>query len=163
MPIFWHVRDPLLWWGYFLLGWLLRLHHATIRRWIVERRGLLVAGLAAAVVACTWVATAEVRTVSVRTAMWLDIHAILAFLFVATCGRRRAPAPVRFLADATYAIYLLHLFFIYALQLFVRPVWNEFDPLVVGAYWSAGLLGSLAVITLARALLGARSRDVIGA
>ena len=79
------------------------------------------------------------------------------------CGRHRTPAAIRVLADATFAIYLIHLFFIYAAEGIVTPAAKEFDVVVIAAYWSAGLVGSLAVIGLVRELLGPRSRDVIGA
>jgi len=163
LPIFWHIRNPLLWWGYFLLGWTIRLHHDTVRSWITARREALIAAMTAAVLVCTWFASLDDRSEWVRAAMWLDIHAIIALIFVSTCGRRTAPAPILVLSDATFAIYLLHLFFVYAAERWIQPAVNEFDILVIAAYWSAGLLGSLAVITMARSLLGPRSRDIIGA
>ena len=119
--------------------------------------------LALAAAACTWFANPENQSEWVRVAMWLDVHAILAFIFVATCGRRSVPGAVSTLSDASFAIYLLHLFFVYAVQRFVQPAANEFDVFLIAGYWSAGLLGSLGVIALARSLLGRRSRDVIGA
>ena len=166
MPFFWHVRNPLLWWGYFLLGWWIRLHYGPIRGWITQRRVPLMVGLAVAIVVFTGYATSGIgapQTVSVRAATWIDIHAILAFVFVATCGRRVAPRPVRTIADATYAIYLFHLFFIYAVEDFMRPAENQLDLVFVATTWSAGLIGSLALIRLARTLLGERSRDIVGA
>jgi peptidoglycan/LPS O-acetylase OafA/YrhL len=162
-PFFWHLRSPLLWWGYFLLGWMIRLHYNDVRRWISARRGALMAILALAVVTCTLFANTENQSEWVRVAMWLDIHAILAFIFVGTCGQRNASGAVSTLSDASFAIYLLHLFFVYAAQRFVQPAANEFDVFVIAGYWSAGLLGSLGVIAVARLLLGRRSRDVIGA
>ena len=163
LPIFWHIRNPLLWWGYFLLGWLARRHHAAIRDWIVARRRLLMACFAMLVVLLTWASQIESRTEWVRAAMWLDIYAIVAFILVATCGRRRVPASISALSDASFAIYLLHLYFVYAAERIVTPAVNVFDVWVIGGYWSAGLLGSLGVIALARRALGRRSRDVIGA
>lgn len=163
LSIFWHIRNPMLWWGYFLLGWTIRLHHDSIRHWIAARRGALMAILAAAVLVCTWFASSDERSEWVRAAMWLGIHAILAFIFVTTCGRRRVPTPVAALSDATFAIYLLHLFFVYAAERLLQPAINEFDPLVIAAYWSAGLLGSMGIIALVRMLFGSRSRDIIGA
>jgi surface polysaccharide O-acyltransferase-like enzyme len=163
MPIFWHIRNPLLWWGYFLLGWMVRLHYDNVRRWIAPRRGLLITAMALAVLTCTWFASAEIGSEWLSRAKWLNIHSTLALIFVATCGRRSAPAPLAILADATFAIYLLHLFFVYAAERLVQPTINEFDILVIAGYWSAGLFGALGVISLARRLLGPRSRDVIGA
>jgi surface polysaccharide O-acyltransferase-like enzyme len=163
LPFFWHLRSPLLWWGYFLLGWMIRLHYGAVRRWISARRSVLTALVGFAVVACTWFAHSESRNEWVRAAMWLNIHATIAFIFVSTCGRRSIPAIVGTLSDASFAIYLLHLFFIYTAERLVQPAVNEFDVLVIAGYWSAGLFGSLAVIAVARRLLGSRSRDVIGA
>jgi len=163
LPIFWHIRNPMLWWGYFLLGWMIRLHHDRVRRWIGARRGVILALLTLAIMACTGLASSTDRNEWIRAAMWLDIHAILAFIFVATCGRSSLPSSVAVLSDATFAIYLLHLFFVYGAERFFQPAINEFDPLVVTGYWSAGLFGALAVIALVRALFGSRSRDIIGA
>ncbi len=163
LPIFWHIRNPILWWGYFLLGWMIRLHHEPIRHWIGARRSILIALLTVAIAVCTGLASSAERDEWVRAAMWLDIHAILAFIFVATCGRRSLPRSVAMLSDATFAIYLLHLFFVYGAERIFQPAINKFDPLVVTGYWSAGLFGSLAVIALVRAIFGSRSRDIIGA
>jgi len=163
LPIFWHIRNPLLWWGYFLLGWTIRLHHESVSLWIAARRRVLMLALTATVLVCTWFASFEDRSEWVRAAMWLDIYAILGFIFVATCGRRSTPPLMGILSDATFAIYLLHLFFVYGAQRLVQPAVNEFEALVIAGYWSAGLFGALALITLVRWLLGPRSRDVIGA
>jgi len=163
LPIFWQLRSPLLWWGYFMLGWLIRLHHDTVRQWITSRRSALMAILALAILACTGIANMENRTEWVRAAIWLDIYAILAFILVATIDRRSVPTLVGAISNASFAIYLLHLFFIYAAELLVRPPLREFDIFVVAGYWSAGLFGAFAVIVTLRALLGQRSRDIIGA
>jgi surface polysaccharide O-acyltransferase-like enzyme len=163
LPIFWHIRDPLLWWGYFLLGWMIRLHHEPIRRWIGEHRGVLVAAFGLLILVCTGFASGDGQNEWVRVAGWLNIHASLGLVFVATCGRERTPGAVALLSDASYAIYLLHLFFVYGAERFVQPAVGEFDLVVIAIYWSAGLFGSLGVIGATRALLGARSRDVIGA
>ena len=67
------------------------------------------------------------------------------------------------MSEATYAIYLCHLFFVYGARLIfpLRPEQTGLFPIAVP--WAAGLLGSLALIALLRAVLGERSRDVIGA
>lgn len=163
LPIFWHIRDPLLWWGYFLLGWVIRLHYDDVRRFVTTWRGSLGGGLAVAVLACSWVAIMSEQSEWTRSAAWLDIHAILALLFVSTCDRKTAPRQIAALSDASFAIYLLHLFFIYAAETIVRPAAETFDLPVVVFYWSAGLFGSLGVIALSRRAFGPRSRDFIGA
>jgi peptidoglycan/LPS O-acetylase OafA/YrhL len=70
---------------------------------------------------------------------------------------------VRYLSEASYTIYLLHIFFILVAAEFVppTPLRTEWLPIVVP--WAAGLFGSLAVIAGLRALLGRHSRDWIGA
>ena len=91
------------------------------------------------------------------------MYAILAALFAATCNRSRSPAPVRYLSDATYAIYLLHLFFVYSVARYLHMAPGRADPVVTGTLFGAGLMGSLAVVAATRRLLGSRSRDLIGA
>ena len=143
------------------MGWLVRLHYDRIRRLVIERRGALSAGLAIAVVVFTAVASGKPRTALVRGATWLDSYAILGRLFVLQCGRGRSPRWVRSLADAAFSIYLIHLFFVDGAQSVVRATSQSFVPVVIVVYWSAGVVGALAVIGLARALLGPRSRDVV--
>ena len=99
----------------------------------------------------------------VRSAAWLDIYAILGLVFVAAHRVRVVPAWLRFTSDATYAIYLFHLFFVLpARQLWPLPA-GALSPPAVLLPWAIGLLGPLALVAAARALLGARSRNVIGA
>jgi surface polysaccharide O-acyltransferase-like enzyme len=163
MPIFWYLRMPLLWWGYFLLGWIVRQHYPRIQTWIAARRGALMSAFGLAILICTSVASADASIGWVQLAKWLSIYAILGFIFVTTCARTGAPAVVGFLSEATFAIYLFHLFFVYAAQRLIQQTPNEFDALVVGAYWGAGLFGALAIIAAVRLLMGTRSREIIGA
>jgi surface polysaccharide O-acyltransferase-like enzyme len=163
IPFFWHIRNPLLWWAYFLVGWLLRLHYAAVRSFVVEHRAKLAVALALAWLAATWVGGGQPQTSFVRSAIWLDIYVTLGLIFVAACGRERVPGWMRSLSDATFAIYLLHLFFVYGAERIIRANSEAFSPPVIGLYWAAGVAGSLAVIWAARRLLGPRSRDVVGA
>ncbi|MEN8183423.1 MAG: acyltransferase [Myxococcota bacterium] len=162
-PFFWHIRNPLLWWAYFLIGWLLRLHYAAVRSFVVEHRAKLAVGLALAWLAFSWLGGGQPQTSLVRGAIWADIYATLGLLFVAACGRERVPGWMRSLSDATFAIYLLHLFFVYGAEKVVQAGSGAFAPAVIGLYWGAGVAGSLALIWLARRTLGPRSRDVVGA
>ena len=163
VPLIWSLRNPLLWWAYFVLGWVVRLNYDRLVSWIAGRRLGVVIALALAVVICTGVAGSEGPYVALRVGAWLNIYAILGLLFVLTCGRAGSPAPLRILSDGSYAIYLFHLFFVYGVQGYLRARHHEFDAATIALSWSAGLLGAMAVIGVMRALLGARARDAIGA
>jgi hypothetical protein len=70
---------------------------------------------------------------------------------------------VRLLSDATYAVYLSHLFFLYPLREWMAAPRRVFEPESIAVPWALSLLLSLAVVQLGRSLLGARSRTWIGA
>jgi surface polysaccharide O-acyltransferase-like enzyme len=163
LPFFWHLRNPLLWWGYFALGWLVRLHYDAILAWIAPRRSGLTLAFGSLVVVLSAASCLEGPRLLVRTATWLDIYAICGLIFVSTCGRERIPAAMRSLSDMTYPIYLLHMFFVLvASDLFPpRPRHATLLPIVVP--WAAGVLGSVSLIAALQAALGKRSKDWIGA
>ena len=163
LPVFWHIRNPLLWWGYFLLGWEIRIHYGEVRSFITAHRSLLTGILVLAVLGLSQIAMTGGETEWYRGATWLCIHAIIALVFVSTCGRKREPDTIAALSDASYAIYLLHLFFIYAIGGILQPDPGSFDLPVVAIEWSAGLFGSISLSALSRRVLGRRSRDIIGA
>ena len=70
---------------------------------------------------------------------------------------------LRWLSDASYPIYLFHLFFVRAAASRIEIERRVLEPEKLIAIWTCGLLGSLAVVWLGRTLLGARSRTWIGA
>ena len=159
---YWHLRNPLMWWGYFFAGWALRLERARVETWLAPRGAGAVAALAAAVALLCWAgseASGLPRLVA-RSASWLDVYAILAFLGAAA---RLATAPrwLRALSDATYAIYLFHLFFLYAAQETLGA--NARGAASVLLPFAAGLAGSLALVAAGRRVLGAHARDWLGA
>ncbi|MCH7868980.1 MAG: acyltransferase [Myxococcales bacterium] len=162
-PLFWQLRGPLFWWAYFLIGFMLRLYYEPVRRLLTKHHGVFCALAAAIAMVCVAVAFNQPYSQLGRTATWLYNYAIIALLFGATCGRGEPRWSVRLLADASFAIYLLHIFFVYAAAGLFQPAKDEFDLVVIGGYWCAGLFGSLSVVGLVRTALGPRSRDVIGA
>ncbi len=162
-PFFWQLRGPLIWWAYFLLGFTLRLYYEPVRRLLTNYRGVFCALVAAVAAVCAALAINQPHSQLDRPAALLYIYAFIVLLFGATCGRGESHWSVRLLADASFAIYLLHIFFVYAALNLIRPPKGEFDIVVIGGYWCVGLFGSLVVVGLARAVLGPRSRDVIGA
>jgi peptidoglycan/LPS O-acetylase OafA/YrhL len=163
LSFFWAVRNPLMWWAYFAVGWLVRRHHAAILAWLTPRRGWILPVLIGLVLALSAASGLDGPRVFVRTAVWLDVYATCALIFAATAGRESIPTAVRYLSEASYTIYLLHIVFILVAAEFVppTPLRTEWLPIVVP--WAAGLFGSLAVIAGLRALLGRHSRDWIGA
>ncbi len=161
LPFYWHLRNPLLWWAYFAVGWLVRLHYEAVAHWLCARRGPLAAALAAAVAALTVASGLSGPPLLVRSAVWLEVWAILALCFTLSCGARHSPPSLRWLSDASYAVYLLHLFFLYAAQIRFPPDRGDAGSILLP--WGAGLAGSLALIAALQRLLGRRSRALIGA
>jgi surface polysaccharide O-acyltransferase-like enzyme len=162
LSFFWLIRNPLFWAGFFLIGWMLRLHYAPIAALVSSQRVLFVVGFAAIVCALGAIIAFPPSQAWVRPATWLSIHAICGLLFVAGCGRATTSTPLAQLSDASYAIYLYHLFFVLPLLPFFR-VPCEFSLSAIAVPWLGGMLGSLLVVAVARRVLGERSRAWIGA
>jgi surface polysaccharide O-acyltransferase-like enzyme len=163
LSFFWHLRNPLLWWAYFTLGWVVRLHYDAILAWIEPRRSLLLLAFGALVVVLAAASGLEGPRLLVRTAAWLNVYAICALIFAATCGKERVPPVMRYLSDTTYPIYLLHMFFVLAASDLFPPRPRHATLLPIAVPWVAGVLGSLSVIAALQAVLGKRSKDWIGA
>jgi surface polysaccharide O-acyltransferase-like enzyme len=161
----WHLRNPLLWWAHFLLGWCVRLHLARVQRGVAEHRGPLLFGLAVAVAALTAASALEgsAPRMFVRSAAWLDIYAILALVWVLASRIERPPIWLRETSDATYALYLFHLFFLLPAKAWFPPPAGSVAWQAIALPWAIGLAGPLALVFVARAVLGTRSRSVIGA
>lgn len=165
LHLHWHIRNPGLWWGYYLAGWWLRLHGDALRAFVGARRGALGAAAVVLTLVCLAVASGDevTRRIQVRSGAWLGVWAILATVWVAASRRADSPAWLARLSDATYAIFLYHLFFVLPLRqaLPLSPESVALVPMLVP--WAVGLLAPLALVALARATLGERSRLVLGA
>ncbi len=159
----WVVRSPKLWWSYFLLGWVARRNYEPLLSWVLARRSGLVAVLALIVAGLGSLWAFDVPRTVTSYAAWLNILAILMLVSAASCGRDEIPAPIRFLSEATYPIYLFHLFFVYLAQDHIAHAQNAIDLAAVFVPWAAGLIGALAIIAVGRLLLGERSRAILGA
>jgi fucose 4-O-acetylase-like acetyltransferase len=161
--VYWLVRNPLRWWGYYLLGWVLGLGHERVSASVVRHRTALVTAAAVAFGAAVFALAKPPSPGAARLLTWLGNHAALALLVVLAIGRLRVPAPVRALAEWTYPIYLFHFFFVVPVLTAVPAPTRVFAPGRIVAAWAAGLAGSLAVVALGRRLLGSRSRLWLGA
>jgi surface polysaccharide O-acyltransferase-like enzyme len=162
-PFFWHLRNPLLWIGYFVCGWALRLHEAKLRGWLAAHRGAALASSAGAVVGLALAGAQALPLLQAQTLSWLGIYATLALLLAVSFGRRTESRILKELSEGSYAIYLFHLFFVLPARDATLPAAGAFEALAVLGPWAAGLAGPLLLIALARRTLGARSRALIGA
>jgi fucose 4-O-acetylase-like acetyltransferase len=162
LSLFWMVRNPLHWLGFFLAGWCLRRNEAAVLPWLARRRALIcLLSAAGAALALTIQGLTAKHWLS-GAMSWLSVACVLLLILAAAGQRETAQRSVRFLSDSTYTIYLFHLFFVLPLQRLVPAAPGLFDPLSIGAAWAAGLLGPLALAALGRALLGGRSRVLLG-
>jgi len=159
----WAVRNPLMWWAYFAVGWLLRLHHEAAAAWIAPRRWVLIAVLVALIAGASVASGLLGPLIAVRTAVWVEVYAVCALIFTATAGGERVPPAVRYLSDTSYAIYLIHLLFVRGVGALVPPTVGRMEWLPTLLPWACGLLGSIAVIAALQAALGRHSRTWIGA
>lgn len=162
LPLFWRVRNPMHWLGFFLAGWWLRRNEARVLPWLARQRVPICLLAAAGGVAVLSLQTLATPRWLAGALSWLSV-AFALLLILAVAGQRETPQrTVRFLSDSTYTIYLFHLFFVYPVQRLVPAAPGAFDPVAIGAAWVAGLLGPLALAALGRALLGGRSRTLLG-
>ncbi|MCP4036343.1 MAG: hypothetical protein GY733_05350 [bacterium] len=67
------------------------------------------------------------------------------------------------MSDATYGIYLFHLFFLLPIRPYFPQTIGEFDPKAFFARALAGIVGSFVLITLAKLILRKHSRTIMGA
>jgi surface polysaccharide O-acyltransferase-like enzyme len=162
-PFFWHLRNPLLWLGYFVCGWFVGRHDEGIRGWLAPRRSAAFAASGAAVALLALAAAQPASLPVSQTLSWLGIWATLALLLAASFGRRARGRALAELSEGSYALYLFHLFFVLPARDAVIPAPGAFEPLAVLAPWAAGIAGPLLLIALARRTLGVRSRAWIGA
>jgi surface polysaccharide O-acyltransferase-like enzyme len=161
LSFYWHLRNPLLWAAYLAAGWVARLSWAAVEEGVTRHRRGLGTALALGVAASAGLVGSARGALLERTGEWLGIWAILGLIFVLTCGRGRSPTWLRRTSDATYAVYLFHLFFLYETQLALGP--RAGDLLGVLLPWAAGLAGSLLLVAGVQRAAGRRSRDLIGA
>jgi len=166
LPFTWHLRNPLLWLPYFQLGWIARSRSASIAR-IPRARAAAIALACASAAAGAFGALWTLPPHSLARAIeWLAIYACIAALFFAARAVHLpagAHAAVRGLSDVTYSVYLSHLLFLPWLRDAFRAAPGVLEPAAIALPWLAALAGSLAIVAVARALLGVRSRAWIGA
>jgi peptidoglycan/LPS O-acetylase OafA/YrhL len=154
----WSWRSPLVWWVYFFLGWWIRMNEDAFRRWIVRRRAPATIVSAVAVLLC---AIIMAFTAAFHMAiMTTGAYAVLGFILAAFWGRREAWRSARVLSEASYPIYLFHVFFILAVGPLIGPDANLVTRLTV--LCAVGIAGPLVLTALAQKAFGRYSRDLVG-
>jgi surface polysaccharide O-acyltransferase-like enzyme len=160
--LFWYGRHPLHWLQYFLLGWIVRFRYDALAGFAVRHKKLLAPALAVIVALLVYAATpGEVG--GSTFASWFNIYASIALVFVVAAGVVSIPAWLHRLSDSSYAIYLFHLFFLYAAQVGLEAVGEVPRGVSILVSWAAGLLGGVGLVVAVRAALGARARTWLGA
>ncbi len=157
--LFWLVRNPVLQFhlGFFLLGVIAARVRPTLEDLGTERRFLVMATAAFAVVVLPWAGSVNemIFHPGMRALYTLSVMALIA----AAVPRGPAPAWIRFLSEGTFTIYLYHWFAFYALLRLVNPGPPAVRVLVLTF---VGLAFSTSVVLLGQRALGARSRLVLG-
>jgi fucose 4-O-acetylase-like acetyltransferase len=164
---FWHLRNPFLWAAYFVLGWWVRLHREAIVSALCAQRARWVG-----FVGGVWITLATVLAfgkllpqVGVSATAWLMILTSLGFGFVLSAEREFPPSlmrPLRWLSDASYPVYLFHLFFLTVAAQEIRMASRVFEPEKLFALWLCGMVGPIVIVSMGRKLLGPRSRILLG-
>jgi surface polysaccharide O-acyltransferase-like enzyme len=163
LPLFWALRIPLFSGGSFLLGWSIRRHHEALVALLESRRVAVCAALAAGAVICAWGMTLGLPEFGDRIFEWLYVNLVILLVFALGLGRNTTSQRLSQLSDATFAVFLFHLFFVYAVAL-VRPLApGTFDAVGLSLHWMAGMAGALIWLAAARSILGVRSRLWVGA
>jgi len=158
----WTLRLPLLFSCWFMLGWTAAAYEKRTWELTEKRRGAIFAMWFAVV--ATWLLldwTAALPPRLSRVSSLFLIAANIVGLFTLFRGRARRAA-IEGLSDRTYAIYLLHLFFVYGVLTWFGQDRHTAVVASTAAAWTAGVFGSLAVIACVRKLAPNASRDLIG-
>lgn len=159
---YWAVRDPFgkFHLGHFILGTIAARRLADLARWHVRSPVLVRAAALSAVAPFVWMASRlswSAYQPLLHTPYMLGVVAMVASLTAA----RTVPPPIRFLSDATLAIYLYHWMLHPVLMTWGFAMSPALRLLFVSA---TSLAASVLFVMIVRRLLGEdRSRIVIGA
>ncbi len=159
----WTLRLPLLFACWFMMGWAAAAHEDTVRRVTESRRGAILAAWALAV--AMWFAldvTEMLPRRLARVSTLLLIGANITGLYTLFRGLHFERRWLVALSERTYAVYLLHLFFVYTVFAWYGPARNTEVAACTVTAWIAGIAGSLLVIEVTRRLLPRSSRDLVG-
>lgn len=164
LSLFWLMRSPHVWAGWFLLGWLVAAHRHSVLAFVERYSVLLIAGWLGAVL--VWTALLAIDALPGRTGRGAIVVVMITNVVgLFALGQRLGDVgrPLRILSEWSYPLYLLHPFFVYAFHDIVEPALQLPTALAFPLRWAVGFVGALALTAVLRVVLGPWSRDVIGA
>jgi fucose 4-O-acetylase-like acetyltransferase len=155
----WEMRNPVHMLGYFLGGWIARLHWASVSAILTKHGwGILTGGIGLVALYITRrLADPPIAELGLLRALYTI--GVLAVAFELT-ENSEPPAIVRYLSMNSYTLFLYHNFF----QIALRPYTGDLQPLVrIAVLAVAGLTGGLIVCAVGRRVFGRHARLVLGA
>lgn len=161
-PLWW-LRNPLHWAATFLLGWWFFEHRQTIGSVLQQNRAYWLVSLLGAWLAAQFYLAGAQNGWVMHTVSWLQSYATLGVILVATIGRSEAPRLVRWLSEASYSIYLSHLFFVGPVLRWLPQGGGWLVGTRIVAAWAAGMAGGSALLAAGRKFVGReRTRAWLG-
>lgn len=164
---FWHVRNPLLWGGYFVMGWWLRVHSEAISGFVQPFRyrivlfALILTSVCAALLA--FESSGALSHEIVQLTAWVGVYSILFLLLMVAWGRTTRSVWLARISDMTYTVYLFHLFVLYPLRKNVEGFTEGFDPMILLGTAAVSFAVPFFIALTLRRLFGERTRFWIGA
>lgn len=157
--LFWELRNPLRWWGYFFAGWLSRPIFARLPTFPRSLRlGVGLAALLLPAAAFLHALEAGTMTQGLVPGTLVILNNYGAILAMALLGSLASGGwLVRWVSEATYPLYLYHFFVI---QLVLRASLSDLAAIPVA--FAVSLVTTSLVVALARRVLGASARVVLG-
>lgn len=152
LNLYWQMRLPLHWWGYFLVGWAAAPLWPRIASLGRRRRLLLCAAFWAVVLAFAAYLTLWKAPVMGRPVRALNYPVVYAVIFGIMVGTAASAGNrvVRWLSGASYPIYLYHFFFI----MVARSAFGSGDWEARTLTWAVGLGGAVLFCLAGVRLLG---------
>ncbi len=154
-------RHPAMHLPYFLAGWQFSLHYKCLKAWITTHaKNIIAICLLADIVLLI---SGTVRHDFFLQQLLEQFHIVTVLLLVLACTShiRETPRPIRFLASASYGIYLFHLPMVRITQQVIIDF--SISPVArIGIAWAIGLGGTIALVLVLQRLFGDTSRRWFG-
>lgn len=159
----WTLRLPLLFACWFMLGWMAAAHPDALHTLTTNRRRVVFAvwlGVVAGWLLLDVFAVLPPRLSRVSSLLLIGANIVGLYTVFRSWGY--PSSLVTALSERTYAVYLLHLFFVYSVIAWFGGARERHLVSSTLAAWLAGVGGALLVIAVVRSIAPRRSRDLIG-